>query len=79
MVSKSIGCILVCNFPIKKIEFFVDFFSPCLALVLETKMLTDKGKPFHLLYRDVKRMLPYFHVLGQAKIKALDFWLIIGE
>lgn len=70
---------LYVTYQLKKIKLFVDFFSSCLALVLENKMLKDKGKSFHLLYRDVKRMLPYFHVLGQAKIKALDFWLIIGE
>jgi hypothetical protein len=52
-----------CNLPIKKNQ------------VLCGKYNT---KPFHL-YRDAKRMLPYFHVLGQAKIKALDFWLIFGE
>jgi hypothetical protein len=62
-------------------EFFVSsiFFFFCLALDLANKIFKDKRITIVLPFRDVRRMLLYFHVLGQAKIKALGFWLIFGE
>ena len=65
--------LVVCNLPIKKIEFFVDFFSPCLALVLETKMLKDKGKPFLSSLQGREKDVAIFSCVRASKDKSIGF------